>query len=485
MRPRKRADWPIVVYRYHVRPTYEIWERLPDGATQEIESIRELWNQLTAAFEQRQSRYREITVQSAQVAEDTARVRTALAQLQQDFLAETRRLTTVCSATWANKEFILTQFLATVSRFFKKQGKAPKPKYGVPSEVHFHHRFAGGGVPIDHIFGRSQRLRVEPVAPDAFHPALSQRQRKRLARTAGVFQVGDTALTFQLLLHRPLPEGGILKTAALIGRRIIQAGFRNDLHGGRHLAAQWVWSLHLTMEIPPRSLPVQERKSSTVVLDISRQVGGEGRLRVGVVVDATGREEPMFLPEEILRAWQYKRQLQQHADQLLDETKSLLKEIENRKELPTKVYALLEHIETQRSAGLWRLWQGLEKANADGEILEILQRWADRATKITREARGLGRRYLAHRDWFYRNVAAQFCRRYQQIVVKLPHRLEVQEAHEDGRTPQEATTYRHLAAPSMLLSFLRHAASKTGCEIKEAHAQSDSESHLLVVSPAA
>lgn len=485
MRRRKRTDWPIVVYRYHVRPTYETWEQLPDGARQEIEATRALWNQLVETFERRQTHYREIVAQAAQTPDDSARIRSALAQLQQTFLTEARRLMSACPATWANKEFVFNQFLATVSRFFKKQGRAPKPKHGAPQDVHFHHRFAGGGFSVQGIFGRSKRLRLEPVSAEAFHPAQSPRQRKRLARTSGVFQVGDTTLSLQLLLHRPLPEDGILKAAALIGRQMVRAGFCHDANGGHLTAARWVWSLHLTMEIPPRALSARKGHSSPAVLDISQQLGGEGRLRIGLLVDSVGREEPLFLPEEILRAWRYKRQLQQRADQRLDETRSLLQGLEIGEKASTVVRALLARLPILREKGLWRLLQSLEKTNTDEAALEIVRRWAGHATRITREVRGLERRYLGHRDWFYRNMAARLCQRYQQIVVKLPLRFAAHAEREDVQAPQEATMYRHLAAPSTLCAFLLQAAAKTGAEIKVEPCRLHSEPHASAVSPAA
>jgi hypothetical protein len=451
-----------------LRPMYETWEQLPNGSKQEIEATHALWNQLVETFERRQVRYREIVAQPSQGAEDAAKLRLTLAQLQRDFLAETHWLATTCPAIWSNREFVLSQFLATVSRFFKKQGRPPKPKHGAPRDVHFHHRFANGGFPVHGIFGRSQRLCLEPVSAEAFHPALSQRQRKRLARTSGVFQVGNISLPFQLLLHRALPEGGILKAAALIGRQMLRSGFHNDAEGGHRTSARWVWSLQLTLEILPRVLHREEGKVSTVLLDISRQVGGEGRLRAGVVVDSTGREEPLFLPEEIIRAWRYKRQLQQRADRLLDETKGLLKEVYSREELPVTLRALLTRVEILREKGLWRLLQILEATNINEAALEILRHWADQVTRITREARGLERRYLARRDWFYRNIALQLCRRYQQIVVKLPHPLEVQAQYGDEQTPHEATRYRQLAAPSTLFSCTLQTAVKTGTKVEKA-----------------
>lgn len=486
MRRRKRADWPIRVYKYSVRLEHDTWERLPAGAQREIEATRALWNQLSGAFEQRQARYREIVSQCPQGTDGQQEesMRPALEQLQRSFLAETRQLTADCPATWANREFILTQFFATAGRFFKKQGRVPKPKHGAPFEVHFHHRFAGGGFPIEGIFGRSQRLRLDPVPAEAFHPALPQRQRKRLARTTGAFQVGDIVLPFQLLLHRPLPAGAYLKTAALIGRQILRDGYHQDPDGGHRIPGRWVWSLHLTLEIPPQVISASESTDSTVVFDARRQVGGEGQLRIGVLSDATGREEPLFLPEEILRSWQYKRALQRQADQLLDETKGLLQHLQCGEQLPDTAQSLLARLGTVRNTGLWRLLQVLEQANTDEAALEIVRRWADRASKIHREARGLERRYLGHRDWFYRNLAAQLCRRYRQVIVKVPDRREFTGNSEENQTSQEKATYRQLAAPSTLLVFLRQAAAKTGTEVKEEDCTFPDHS-LLAALPAA
>ena len=57
MRLRKRANWPILVYRYWVDPEYQTWEQFPDAIRQEAEAMRALWNQLVGAFERRQAAY--------------------------------------------------------------------------------------------------------------------------------------------------------------------------------------------------------------------------------------------------------------------------------------------------------------------------------------------------------------------------------------------------------------------------------------------
>lgn len=110
-----------------------------------------------------------------------------------------------------------------------------------------------------------------------------------------------------------------------------------------------------------------------------------------------------------------------------------------------------------RSVGLWRLLHALENADATGAVLETLRNWADRSTRLYREGRGLERRYLGHREWFYRVLASQLCSRYRQIVVVTPP--------PSAGCEQEIAAYRHLAALSHLTLCLRRAAAKTGTEL--------------------
>src|SRR2546426_4383179 len=250
MRQRKRADWPLSVYKYWVRLQFPTWAPLPEGAKQETDALRALWNQLVDAFERRQAAYRELVSQfehTGQLPETATAERQALHHLQQAFFADMRCVTASCPATWAGKELMLNQFLTAVGRFFQKQNGPPKQKLGPPREVHFHHRFTSGGIPVERVFGRSQRLHLEPVPPEAFTPTLSQRQRKRLARTVGTFQAGSATLAFHTLLHRPPPPGAYLKAAALIGRQVVRNGYHSH-HGGDSMRpARWRWSLQLTL----------------------------------------------------------------------------------------------------------------------------------------------------------------------------------------------------------------------------------------------
>ena len=371
------------------------------------------------------------------------------------------------SVTWANKQFVTTQFFAALTRFFKKQGDPPRQRTGEFREVHFQHRFTEGGLPIERIFGHSQRLCLTSVAPDAFSPALSQRQQKRLARTTGAFQVNGCIVKFHTILHRPLPSGAYLKVAALIGKRIIQEGYHWNGVGGQPTPARWNWSLQLTLEVPPQPLPTLLPKA-TAALQIRCELIDEQHVSFAILTDATGREEAFFLPETLLTSWQYKRRLQKQADQLLEVTKQQLQDLPLTGQSPS-TQQRFSHLRAARAPGLWRLFQVLEQEGAADAAIQLLRHWASCSTKLLREARGLEQRYLGHRDWFYHNLALQLCHRYQQLVVTVSD-ITATSAEQDSRTivaPHESQIYRQLAAPARFLSFLHQAADKTGTTVKE------------------
>jgi hypothetical protein len=122
-----------------------------------------------------------------------------------------------------------------------------------------------------------------------------------------------------------------------------------------------------------------------------------------------------------------------------------------------------------RAPGLWHLLQRLEETGTMGEASKIVRQWADHSTKLRREARGLERRYFAHRNWFYHNLTLELCRRYRQIIVKTHDRHALGEKETEGDTPgpQQLAKYRQLASLSRFVAFLQYTAVKTGTDLQE------------------
>ena len=246
MRPRKRAGWPITVYRYWVSLEHDTRSDLPTSVQHEAEAMRALWNQLVDAFTQQQVAYQKVRQASPETSSDTqSALRLAQSQivrhLRESFAQEAQRLTVASPAAWANSRFILTQFQAALGRYFRYHGNPPRSKTDTFRKVHFCHQFTAGGLPVERIFGQGRRLHLEPVPPEAFHPMGPQRHRKRLARTSGLFQVGSTPLPFKTILHRPLPVGAYLKTAALVGQQAVTGGYHNVRTSGHRLPPRWHW----------------------------------------------------------------------------------------------------------------------------------------------------------------------------------------------------------------------------------------------------
>ena len=466
MRPRKRAGWPITVYRYWVSLEHDTWSDLPPNIKREAEAMRTLWNQLVAAFAQHQAAYQKTHQASPEAPPETASAlkpsqSQIVRQLRESFVQEAQRLTVASPAAWANSRFILTQFQATVSRYFRHHGNPPHPKTESFRKAHFCHQFTAGGLPVERIFGQGRRLHLEPIPPEALDPTCPRRQRKRLARTSGLFQVGATLLPFKMILHRPLPVGAYLKTAALVGQQVVTGGYHNALNGGHRIPPRWHWSLHLTVESPPSVVQSPMQKIAVAALRLEGALWDDIHLRLGMLSDSTGREEALLLPQAILQEWQYKCALQSQADRCLEQAKLQLQDHNERKQLPLSAQKILAQLWAVRAPGLWRLLQMVEEESGAPSILELLRAWADRSTNILREARGLERRYLGHRDWFYHNLASNLCRHYQQIsiVTRDPEGTA-------AGTALNASSYHHLLAPSRLVTFLRQAAVKTGTEVR-------------------
>lgn len=469
MHPRKRADWPITVYRYWVGFEHEIWPELPTHVKHEAEAMRTLWNQLVDAFAQHQEAYqkaRHVLLETTPTPQPESRSLQAqiFKQLRESLAQEAQRLTAACPAGWANSRFVLTQFQAAVGRYFRHQGNPPHPKTDPFRKVHFCHQFTAGGLPVERIFGHVQRLHLDPVPLEAFQPKSPQRQRKRLARTGGLFQVGTTSLPFRTILHRPLPAGAYLKTATLVGQQIVQEGYHNAQNDSHRTPSRWQWSLHLTMEIPPAIVQTPRQDVSTATLRLKGALGEDTQLHLGILSDSTGREEAILLPQAILHEWQHKRTLQSQADLCLAQTKVQLQNHHERPYLPPSAQKILARLWAVQAPGLWRLLRTVEEENGVPSIRELLRAWADRSTKILQEARGLERRYLGHRDWYYHNLASDLCCRYQQITIIAQETRETEDPLAD--TTHTAPSYHHLLAPSRFVMFLRQAALKTGTEVR-------------------
>jgi hypothetical protein len=247
-----------------------------------------------------------------------------------------------------------------------------------------------------------------------------------------------------------------------VGKQIVTGGYHNTYNGGHHIHPRWQWSLHLTVESPPAIVQAPRQEITVATLRLEGALWEDTQLRLGMLSDSTGREEALLLPQSIIQEWQYKRALQSQADHCLEQTKTHLHNHPERTQLPLTAQRILAQLWAVRAPGLWRLLQTVEEESGVPGILELLRAWADRSTNILREARGLERRFLGHRDWFYYNLASDLCRHYQQISIVALDMIE----DTSSETAPNATSYHQFLALSRFVTFLRQAAVKTGTEVR-------------------
>jgi len=514
MRQRRRRDWPVRVYQYGVRvPQLPTFAALPEALQTEAFALRDLWNRLVELFEQRQHAYQAALTAVPAIAEQEARLAAVLRQraealaarnsarqrlrkktapeleavnnvlaqtrlalqdayarlkeakataraqtkeatqkITADFGVALRAAARACPAYWCNTDFVVNSFQTALARALK-EGTTVRRKLGVPRDLHFRHRFTAGGLPVEKLFTENSRTWLTP-------PGTQEAGQPRPPRSTGMFAVAGEKIPFEVRLHRPVPPGSFVKSVALIGRQQVRPGTRQVRSGEyRPFLARWEWSLHVSVEIPPAE---QTLKADPVAaLDVGYRLRADGQLRIGYVVDSTDQEEELLLPQRILRSWRYVRALQTAADTVLDETKAALSTLPHQA-LPEAAKTALQSLPLVRAGGLRKLLRMVEGTETAHRT--ILYRWADRETRLLREAAGVRQRYLAARRHLYREWAARLTWTYRKIVIE---HLDLKQMTEREKTPELETAdqYRFLAGLSFLLRYLQEAGAKNGSEI--------------------
>lgn len=404
-----------------------------------------------------------------------------LRALREQLIVTVTRLARTCPIDWNNREYVKEKFRTALRHILASGGKPPRPNFSEPKAFHFHYHFGGGGIPVASctlatkagadaparwILGRGRRVNIQAIPSAAFDEDLPKGQRKSLIRTQGLFCIAGLTLPLTIYLHRPLPAGSFVKNATLFGRQIHGPGYRRRGSVGEATPARWEWALLLSVEVPPSESTHTARPERIGALDVGYRLVGKRQLRLGVLGDADGHIEELRLPEKILQAFRHKQALQVQKDTLLEQTKEQLRHLTWPEPLSPQAEAIRERLTSIRFTGLSTLLRLLETHHLAGPVLDLLQSWADQTTRLVRERRGLETRYLRYREWYYRNLALRICQQYSRLVIEV---LDLKSIASDDNPPDpildQAAKYRQLVAPSLFLSCLEHAATKTGTRI--------------------
>ena len=443
--PRKRKrDWPQTVYKFWAHPVGGA-EALPDEFWAQAKEMKRVWNHLVELREQAREETKDL---------DKAAARPRWEQ----FNRQTMETVESSALEWEAKSEIADRF-QTASRKAFKDGATLHFQSGL-QKIMLPHRFTGGGMPADKFFRQTERAkRARMPHPQAAVYSLGDAQKKHAAYVIGRFGVAATSFSFYTIVHRPIPDGAIVKKVYWCG----------TYYHHRDPQNRWEWSVQLVLEVPPVEHEQDETKP-VAGLDVGWRIMGEGSyLRVGYVVDSKGRRIELRLPLLGTDTHQL-RHCEFWKPSTIFDIWGIDEQIGNGVE-DVKAQ-LARHLDTlplgwqkMRQRGLRSLLRQWEKEGEQSALCTMLQGWLeqDRTLHLRKEA--CLTRLVNRKRYLYQNLAAWLTKRYRVIVWEGDLSLKELQRGEDTPALQNAAKYRQWAAIYELRQWIKHAAQKNGCTL--------------------
>lgn len=324
------------------------------------------------------------------------------------------------------KWYVGDNFKLALEAYAKRQRNAPDFKRGLDS-VHIENRTdSGKGWPSEAIFGERKAVSLKVL------PRVNMRASGHLAR--GYFQVGGEQVPIEVIMHRPFPEGAIVKRFSLLGK---------------YEAAEnkWEWQVMFTLSCPSPSVayPVT---STAISIDAGWRAErtnamNESGIRIMTIFDGTSAQEivlPYDLsnkrerrhhaensnrpPIDIREVWR----IQSERDSRLEQCKSELR-TETKDGWPDEAVRMMRGITKMRAGGLMRIRHKLTDASL---VSPAIESWLEYDRPAWIQQRHIQRRWLATRDEFYRVLAAELTDQADVVVWEGDLSLK-QMAEESGK----------------------------------------------------
>jgi len=335
------------------------------------------------------------------------------------------------------------------------------------TEIKFH-RFDGTGkvsvryqqgLPVADVFGADTRLQIRPVDPRAWTSPI-RGERRRLARTVVRIRIGSHEdrspvwLELPMVMHRPLPEGGGIRNAAVVRERI---------------ADSWRYRLVITVATPQQEI-VTHQDRNRIAIDVGWRKLDEG-LRVAYWVDDLGQQGQVLLANEVIEQFRKVDDLKSIRDLHFNATRVALVDWLQHVVVPdwlAERCKTLSFWQSQaRLSALVRDWEG-QRFDADDEMLAGLQAWWVKDRHLWQWESHLRDQVGRHRRELYRRFAADLVRRYRQVVLEdfdLRRVIEHPKAEVGTGGGIPGAWYRKTAAISSLRLTIEHTCSREGVEV--------------------
>jgi hypothetical protein len=261
-----------------------------------------------------------------------------------------------------------------------------------------------------------------------------------------------------ILLHRPIPAG------AIVDGEFVETKIKWARVSCRTVGTREIWSCELTIDIPGEHTHTLDREAADVIAVELLWTPIDGhRIRAATWLDSTGQRGEIVLESRFVRGMKKASNLRSIRDILLNELRPPLAQLlrESKDALPRWLIeagnTLLLWKSPERFLNLAKRWRA-ERCDAAREAYDLLQAWELRNNHLWDYEVGARRGRLNWRKNLYRNLAAQWSRRYKAVL--LPDRDLSKEA-----AFGDESEWRFLASPQELRDSLRHAFGPDAIEV--------------------
>ena len=464
MRRRKR-DWQQKVFKYWTRPTAEA-DGLPQSFWDHARACQALWNTL-------------VDLRTAAKAEMTEWTDTQKKARWVQLNDERAQAVADSGLDWESGPDILDRFKAACPT--KKNPKGDPERRERLDKITMLHRFTGGGSPVATLFSpAAKRIRLGGIPAFAWESESRPNKQRRFTR--GQWGLPDGSwFIFDIIMHRPLPPGAIVK-------RVVWSGRLHRQHG-------WQWALCILVEEEPVRLMYERNALLThesdaisgnplrAGLDLGWRIMAEGSyIRIGMVVDSNEQKIELRLP----LAWTTAHE-QRHQDRFRTHDKAYIPHSTWRdvQEIDALIGNAVEDCKGQlrqllpklplgftqmRQHGLSDLMDNVVTLSDNEEqrraLLDVFAAWREKNERL-RELKALATdKAIRQRRAMYRQLASWLTQTYPVLVWEGDLSIKEMAEAETGNPILDASMrYRHWAALGELRLYIQQAAKKNECEL--------------------
>lgn len=388
----------------------------------------------------------------AAIAEETAKV----FAIQHGLVRDARAL--VGESAPADKRLFWGTY-QLVEMAAKDSAKAPLYEEGDPNDPRFR-RFDGSGrvgiqiqkrkgygglsgMPVGQLFGSDPSIRVDPVATWCKKNRFGADRKKLPLLHMRVDSNGRAPVwaSWPIVMHRPLPEGGVIKRAAVSCRK----------HGPR---TEWTVEISVDDSACAQQGPTG---SGAVAVHLGWRLLDDGSLRVATWMSAAGETSDLVLPSKVVGGFYQVDQLSSTRKTNMNEARDLLEvwlaANDHPEWLREATKTLASWKSPRRLGNLARRWAS-SRFDGDASGFNPLEAWRHNEHHLwaweTSPGNARARREV------YRVFAADLRRRFGKLVVDDAVYADMArrpKAEEDGEA-QRVRRLRGIASPGLLRQTL-------------------------------